>query len=297
MSGDSNQFQELRLPAVGLELAACLWNPGAHTPFFALHGWLDNAASMEPLARNLPQLQVLAPDMAGHGHSDFRSTDSNYDLVKDVADINAMANHLRWEKFGLIGHSRGAMIAALFAATFPERISHLILLDGGAPLRFDCSERPARLARAIREQAILAAKQGSLFASREAALHARAKGYVPVDGETAELLAKRALGKEAEGFRWRADQRLKAGSLNPLDSQTIDVFFSAIRCPVLQIIGRDGLVVEREGPVIENTGFGGPVELIGDFERAVLAGGHHLHITEVGPVAGAIKAWLAKKSV
>ncbi len=283
----TDEFQELRLPATGIELAACHWHADAAEPFFMLHGWLDNAASMAPLAQRLPQLQILAPDMAGHGRSDFRSADANYDLTTEILDIYQLANHLGWEKFGLIGHSRGAIVAALFAGAFAERVHRLVLIDGGSSIGFNLEDRPARVARSMREQVILARKSGSLFPSRHAALKARTQGYVPVSPEIAELLASRSLIEENQGFRWRADQRLKAVSANPLDVESAKAFFSAIRCPVLQIIGDRGLVVERGG-------FGGPVECIADFERLTLPGNHHLHITEAEAVADAVADWLQR---
>lgn len=294
MTKNSPKPSEVRLPAVGLELAGCLWHPDQKQKFVCLHGWLDNAASLTPLAQSLVKLQLLAIDAAGHGRSDFRSADSNYDLSMDVGDVKALTEELGWQKFGLIGHSRGAMVAALFAAAFPDLVTHLVLIDGGAPIAIDPSERPARLARAINEQAKLAGKQGSLFPSRAEAIKARSRGFVPIDEASAELLAERSLVEEAGGFRWRADQRLKAATTSPLESQTIRAFFAAIRCPVLQIVGQDGLVVQREGMVGENTGYGGPIDSIQNIERVILPGDHHLHIGQVDAVSSAIQSWLAK---
>ena len=34
-----------------------------------------------------------------------------------------------WDSFGLLGHSMGAGIASLYAATFPEHVKALIMLD------------------------------------------------------------------------------------------------------------------------------------------------------------------------
>ena len=290
MTTSTGEFREVRLPAVGIELAACHWHSPDLPPFFALHGWLDNAASMAPLCSALDRWQVLAPDLAGHGRSDFRSTDSNYDLSGDVADLHALAEHLQWQRCGLIGHSRGAMVAALFAATFPEQVSHLVLIDGGAPNAVEPGEHPARLARSVREHRLLSSHRGTLFSSREAALKARAGGYVPVHSDIAELLAERALIEDEEGYRWRADQRLKAASARPFDEQTIRAFFSAIRCPVLQIIASQGLVTQLPA-------YAGPVELIQDCEVVTLPGDHHLHISQVDKVAAVIGDWLAKCSV
>lgn len=293
MTKNNSEVSEVRLSAAGIELAGVLWHPSRQQKFICLHGWLDNAASMTPLAHSLSDFQLLAIDAAGHGRSDFRSADANYDLAMDVADVKAVANDIHWKKFGLIGHSRGAMVAALFAAAFPDLVTHLVLIDGGAPIAIDPSERPSRLARAVSEQAKLAVKRGSLFPNRSEAIKARSRGFVPVDEKSAELLAERSLIAEDGGFRWRADQRLKAATTSPLESQTIRAFFAAIQCPVLQIVGEDGLVVQREGMVSENTGYGGPIDSIQNIERAILPGDHHLHIGQVNAVSSVIKTWLA----
>ena len=52
-----------------------------------LHGWLDNANSFLPLAEKLPQLQLVAIDLPGHGQSDHRSPDAHYHFLDWVDDV------------------------------------------------------------------------------------------------------------------------------------------------------------------------------------------------------------------
>ena len=61
---------ERRFRAYGQELAGLQW-PGEGEPVLALHGWLDNAASFQPLAEPLGH-PLVALDFAGHGHSEHR---------------------------------------------------------------------------------------------------------------------------------------------------------------------------------------------------------------------------------
>lgn len=277
--------QEMRIGGVGIDLAGSLWGPNTGQRFIGLHGWLDNAASLEPLARRLLDIQLMALDMAGHGQSDFRSADSGYDLHQDVGDVIAVADELEWERFGLIGHSRGAMVAAMTAGAFADRVDKLILIDGGAPPHFETDASPAQLQRSIKEHLRLAHVRGTHFASREEAIGARANGQVPISMEEAGLLAERALQAEGGGFRWRADQRLKAASARPLDRPTVEAFFRAIQCPVLQIEAEDGLLGKRAD-------FGGPTELLSDLTSVKLPGDHHLHMSNADQVAAAIQDWL-----
>ena len=54
--------------------AALEWRNEKGLRALCLHGWLDNAASFIPLAPLLKPLDLVALDMAGHGHSQHRPT-------------------------------------------------------------------------------------------------------------------------------------------------------------------------------------------------------------------------------
>ena len=113
----------------GFTYAAQYWGDGAGMPIIALHGWLDNSASFSVLAPQLEGVQLLALDLAGHGYSDHRAGLLDYGIWSEVPDIFAIADQMGWQRFALMGHSRGAMLAFLAAGALPERISHLILID------------------------------------------------------------------------------------------------------------------------------------------------------------------------
>lgn len=117
-----------------LRFAAKRWGDPNGLPVLALHGWLDNAASFDQLAPCLPQLQLVAIDLAGHGHSEHRPSGVKYHYVDYIDDVMAVADALGWERFALLGHSLGAGIACVVAGSFPERITHLMLLEGIGPM-------------------------------------------------------------------------------------------------------------------------------------------------------------------
>ena len=96
----------------GLILAAKEWGALGSKPVIALHGWLDNAASFDLLLPSLKDTHVLAIDSAGHGQSAFRSSDAGYELWQEIPEVIEIADQMGWADFALIGHSRGAVIAA-----------------------------------------------------------------------------------------------------------------------------------------------------------------------------------------
>jgi len=78
----------------GNRLAALHWGDPDGTPTFALHGWLDNAATFDRLAPLLPELNLLAVDFAGHGESAHRPPGVHYHPLLDIQDILAIADQL-----------------------------------------------------------------------------------------------------------------------------------------------------------------------------------------------------------
>jgi pimeloyl-ACP methyl ester carboxylesterase len=212
----------------------------------ALHGWLDNSASFDVLAPQLANTQCLAIDLAGHGLSDHKSGLADYPLWSEVAAIYAIADEMGWQRFALIGHSRGAMMALLTAGVFPERISHLLLLDSIAPPVVPSEQAPERFLESITEIQRRIRRPLSLYPSYDAALEARCKSqYAPVTKATAALLARRGL-REIEGkFHWHADGKLWAPSNVALSEEMVEALaekIAQLAVPSLLLLGERGLI-------------------------------------------------------
>ncbi len=121
-----------RAPGDGLELQLARW-PGPGPALLAVHGLTANCRCWDTMARELGgQRELLALDLRGRGRSDKPA--SGYSLEHHCADIDAMLDHLGHQRVGLMGHSLGAYISLAYAATRPQRVERLILMDGGAVL-------------------------------------------------------------------------------------------------------------------------------------------------------------------
>jgi pimeloyl-ACP methyl ester carboxylesterase len=77
--------------------------------------------------------QVLAPDGRGHGRSGCPTERIQYRIERLVADVLAVADHFGADRFALVGHDWGGIVAWCAAAWHPDRISRLVALNAPHP--------------------------------------------------------------------------------------------------------------------------------------------------------------------
>ncbi len=275
--------EEQSFTVAGKTFACQLWHPQAHMPLLALHGWLDNSASFDFLAPLLTNHRVVAPDLAGHGLTDHRSLDSPYNIWQDVGEIHALVQRLGWERFSLVGHSRGAAIASLFAGTFPDKVAALVMLDGFLPETVRAEDAPLQLARAIADKERYVARGTTFYPSLDDAIAPRLKGPIALSRKAALAIARRGVGQGKEGFYWRADHRLRGASEVKLTLAHTEAFVKRIDCPsLLMLAGQEVSPYHRH-----------LLGLNANISVELMNGGHHLHMEEsVGNVADVIRGFL-----
>ncbi len=180
-------------------------------PLLALHGWLDNAASFAPLASRLADtFYVVALDLSGHGRSDWRSADATYQVYDDLPQIRSIVEQLGWSSFALMGHSRGAVIASLFAAAFPELVTRLVLLDGVASSSLEAEGYVEQMRRFVVDKERLLQRKYRVFKTEQEAVTVREEQGL--DRASAELIALRNLRVCEGGLTWSTDPRLRGAS-------------------------------------------------------------------------------------
>jgi pimeloyl-ACP methyl ester carboxylesterase len=237
----------------------------------ASHGWLDNAGSFDLLAPLLDGWHLIAVDAAGHGNSDNRSADASYNIWQEVGDILEVAAELGWDRFNLLGHSRGAAVATLFAGAFPEKIERLMLIEGGLPFLGDAAEAPENLASVLTRTRALRGSSGRVFASRDQAIAERVDGFSPVSHEAAEVLARRSLREVADGWHWHADRRLKAGSEMRFTRELLVSFLKRVAAPAICVLADDS-------PFGDFEIYRDLLGLIEGIEVHRIPGRHHFHL-------------------
>jgi pimeloyl-ACP methyl ester carboxylesterase len=103
---------------------------GNGPPVVALHGLASSAHWYQRVAAYLsPRYRVVAPDQRGHGRT--TQAPSGYDWQTLASDVAGLMDHLGIERAAVLGHSWGGHVATNVAARFPEKVSRLVMIDGG----------------------------------------------------------------------------------------------------------------------------------------------------------------------
>lgn len=103
---------------------------GSGKPVLFIHGGTASAREWRPVLEALGgHARCVAVDRLGCGLSD-RSR--GYDRETLTNSLFALADALGWDRFGVVGQSFGGFWAQSMAFARPERISRLVIVNGGA---------------------------------------------------------------------------------------------------------------------------------------------------------------------
>lgn len=264
--------QDIVFEVAGLTLRGKRWGTPGLCPVLALHGWLDNCASFDFLAPQLTGVDLIALDLPGHGRSDHRPGLGAYNIWQDLGELLMIAEQLGWRRFGMLGHSRGAMIATLLTATFPEKITHLGLIESLLPPPVEAAEAPAQLASAITGLQTLWQRPRHYYKDFEAAVAARSQGIVPLPMADAQVLAARGVSSDEQGYYWGNDAKVMAPSEVKFTLDQLRGFLDCIAIPVQ-------LVVAEQGLMAKSSLLSGLLDDYPNIHTHRLPGEHHLHMS------------------
>ena len=103
---------------------------GDGPPIVALHGLASSAHWYDIVAPLLcGRYRIVAPDQRGHGQT--TQAPAGYDWATLSADVTGLMDHLGLEQASVLGHSWGGHVASDLAARYPERITRLVMIEGG----------------------------------------------------------------------------------------------------------------------------------------------------------------------
>jgi len=288
---------EYNLTLEGNDCRIAEWNPDGETLVLALHGWLDNLATFETLAKHMSNIRFIAVDSPGHGHSAHIKEDKTYHFIDGVYLIDDLIGHFGQKKTNLLGHSMGAALASIYASVQPQKVKNLLLIEALGPVTSLEEKFPETLKNSIVQRRALKDKRKPFYKSFDLALEARAE-VSKISPELIKPLVERALtsvqhanDKQSFGYTWRADSRLRSSSAMRMTERQLRCLLPEITAPTLLIEGKQGLLQLPDAKHIQDR-----KPLIQNLEVKLMDGGHHLHLEHPLEIARLICEFLNKNN-
>lgn len=276
----------MTLPGSAQELAGLQFGAADQMPTLALHGWLDNANSFRPLAPFLEaSCSLFALDWPGHGQSGHRPPHHFSPFLDYLGDLLGLLTAQGWERVDLIGHSMGGAAATLFAATFPERVRRLVLIEAIGPLALPAERFVPQLRRALEARLTFRDKR-RVYATLDEPVRARMQANA-LSEPAARLLMERGTRTVAGGYHFTTDPRELLPSLSRGTEEQMLGALAQVQAPTLVILA-DPATPYLSGPLAE-------ARLAALRPAAIhrLAGNHHLHMEHPEVVGPLIAGFLA----
>jgi pimeloyl-ACP methyl ester carboxylesterase len=271
-----------RVDAHGIGIAVYEWGPRDGRPIAMIHGGFDFAATFDLLAPLLVEegFRPVAWDQRGHGES---SRAALYSWQADLRDASVVLATLGSEPVAVVGHSKGGMMAMFLAAAQPERVSHVVNIDGvpstmaEAP---DVSDADRQGDWAVSHEAWLDRRRASAVAKRKpgsiddlARRRQRLNPRLPIGW--LRYLAAIGSTKDADGHRWKLDPSIPVGGFGPRRPQWALQVMSSLTTPMLAMVS-----TEPEPMGWHTDPADVPPYLPPQAQLEVIEGGHFLHLEQ-----------------
>lgn len=195
-------------------LPLALWDWGGSGPrVLFVHGFLDVGRSFEDAARSATSFcRPAALDWRGHGRSGRCGPDAAYHQLDHLKDLVAVVDELAAAgeaPAALVAHSMGGTLALMLAATMPDLVPRLLLLDNLGGYAADAAEQADALGEVL--QSIRTPKRPfRAFASVAEAIPVFRANNPGLSEAGAQRMARHFLrAREGGGCEPDADPRLR----------------------------------------------------------------------------------------
>jgi pimeloyl-ACP methyl ester carboxylesterase len=240
-------MQAHKLPlATGLTYNVLEWDGPGDLTFVLVHGFADLGYAWNDVAERLaPHGHVIAPDLRGHGDSDWVAG-GYYHFMDYVADLDDVIAQLARRRIVLVGHSMGGSVCAYHAGTRPARPTGLVILEGLGPPDMSGLDGPNRTAMWIDAWRMARSKgspKGSPMAAPMASIDEAVRRLRKHDDRLDEALARRlaevGTRRTDAGVVWKHDPLHRTFGPYPFRLDTAIKYWTAITCPVVIVDGAD----------------------------------------------------------
>jgi pimeloyl-ACP methyl ester carboxylesterase len=256
-----------------------------------LHGFLDLAWGWAATVRAglAGRFHVIAPDLRGHGDTDWIGPGGYYHFVDYLADVDEIVRAFARGRLSLVGHSMGGSVASYFTGTFPDRVHRLALLEGMGMIESGASV-PERARTWLDSWRRVRERPSKSYADHDEAA-GRLRAHDPLLGEElARELAEHGTRAEPDGrLRFKHDPLHATQGPMPFRVAYAAEFWTRIKCPVLVVEGEQS-VFRHASEEAERR-----MAMLPGPERALLPGaGHMMQRHQPDALAALLATFLAR---
>ncbi|MDJ0333908.1 MAG: alpha/beta hydrolase [Rhodoglobus sp.] len=116
----------------GGRLRVAEWGPPDAPAILAIHGISGSHLVWAAVVDAMPEIRLIAPDLRGRGASS--ELPGPWGMTQHAVDVIAVIDALGLDSVALMGHSMGGFVANVTAHQYPDRVSGVLLVDGGLTL-------------------------------------------------------------------------------------------------------------------------------------------------------------------
>lgn len=228
-----------------LKLHYVEWGDSDAPVLLMIHGMRDHCRNWDWVASDLSkEYRVIAPDLRGHGDSDWMVGGSYY-FTDFVADINQLIKQTTREdqKISIMCHSFGGSVGLYYAGIFPEKVEKIIAIEGlGPPPQFiqamqktTVQERMANWMDSIHK---LSSRLPKKYPTLEDAIARMHEENSHLSDEQARHLSVHGLNQNEDGtWTWKFDNYLRVMSPIRMSNKDQETLWSRVTCPILLVNG------------------------------------------------------------
>ncbi|HEX7037145.1 MAG TPA: alpha/beta hydrolase [Pseudomonadales bacterium] len=219
------------------------WGNADAPHMLLVHGVQDHCHSWDWFAAAFAErYHVLAPDLRGHGDSEW-VRGSSYHHLDYLYDLDQLVRQRALIPSILVSHSMGGTVASMLAGVYPECFAALVIIEGVGlwPGWGDGQPAHARIDEWIRGTRQLASRQPRRYASLEEAYQRMQKANPHLTPERARHLTMHGSNRNEDGsYSWKFDNYTHAWPAFRLPEERVIELWQRIACPVLILNGTEG---------------------------------------------------------
>jgi pimeloyl-ACP methyl ester carboxylesterase len=187
---------------------------------------------------------VIAPDLRGHGDSQW-SSEGSYPTSHYVYDLAQLIHQLKLAPVTLVGHSLGGSIVVRYAGIYPDSVAKLVAIEGLGLAPRLVAERAAtpmakRLGKWIEDTRALAGRSPKRYPSLDDALNRMLAENKHLSAAQARHLTLHGINQNEDGtYSWKFDNYLRVWPPADMTQAELESLWASIACPTLLVYGKE----------------------------------------------------------